>query len=138
MSSLGYDTVISPKRIKMCRAGNVSLLKLKNYKKYLGASVYYVDHDHPGGLSKYNEIILSYASTVYARFKHVRRTFLGRPFTHCTESDKTAKVSYTEHGCLMNVLMDELCKKCGCYLPYIRPMVNRADVVNCRSVLIFC
>ena len=77
---------------------------------FLGVSVYYLDPDHPGGLSKYNEIILSESSTVFARFKHIHRTFLGKPFTHCSTSNVETDF-YTEHKCLQKLLMDRVSAK---------------------------
>ena len=103
-----------------------------------GASAYYIHHTHPSGLTKYNRMILNSVETVYIRFKHIKRTFLGEPYTKCVFSSFTGHGSnpYTEHACLEAVLTHTLCDICQCYPSYITGMVRAAQLngnANCRK-----
>ncbi len=67
-------------------------------------------------LSKFESLILNAKFKAHVRVKHVKRTFLGVPYTEC-KSDLTG--TYNEHLCTEELLKENLCLKCECYPSYV-------------------
>lgn len=121
---------------------NMNNAHCTTYYNTLGFSAYYLHHTHPTGLSKYNKLILSRLTTAYVRFKHIKRTFLGYPFTKCVPHE-SKYFNYSENACLEIMLMDAICYNCQCYPSYVWTMhmiAEQSDKFgNCRNgFLIYC
>jgi len=101
-----------------------------------GVSAHHVHHTHPNGITKFSAIMLNQDTDAYIRFRHIKRTFLGPPFTRCNKVGPDGTSGYSEHQCMEIKLLQQLCKECQCYPSYAHTMeilLHVVDTPTCRK-----